>query len=53
MCIALQIDNAGNITTMINRLRDTRRDLLYRTFPPEVMLPKGKWNEPYDNLPSQ
>jgi hypothetical protein len=43
----------GNINTMINRLRDTRRDLLYRTFPPEVMLPKGKWKEPYDNLSSK
>ncbi|UTA49311.1 AHH domain-containing protein [Simiduia sp. 21SJ11W-1] len=35
-----------------NRLSDTRRDLLHATFPKEVMLPKGQWNDPYDNLPT-
>jgi len=28
----------------------TRSDLLHASFPEEVMLPKGQWNEPYDNL---
>lgn len=37
---------------LISRLRQTRSDLLHASFPPEVMLPKGKWNEPHDNLPS-
>jgi hypothetical protein len=35
---------------LISRLRRTRNDLLHASFPPEVMLPKGQWNEPYDNL---
>lgn len=37
---------------LISRLRQTRSDLLHAPFPPEVMLLKGKWNEPHDNLPS-
>lgn len=40
-----------NLGTLISRLRQSRSDLLHATFPPEVMLPKGQWNEPYDNLP--
>lgn len=32
------------------RLLMTRHDLLHATFPKEVMLPKGQWSEPYDNL---
>ena len=35
---------------MRSRLLATRSDLLHASFPEEVMLPKGKWNEPYDNL---
>ena len=35
-----------------HRLLMTRKDLLHATFPKEVMLPKGKWNEPYDNIPT-
>lgn len=35
-----------------HRLLMTRRNLLHATFPTEVMLRKGKWNEPYDNLPA-
>ncbi len=36
--------------TMIERLAATRRDLLHATFPSGVMLKKGKWKEPHDNL---
>ena len=36
--------------TMIDRLSSTRRDLLHATFPPGVMLKKGEWKEPHDNL---
>jgi hypothetical protein len=36
---------------MVGRLRQTRSDLLYSSFPPEVMLPKGEWKEPNDNIP--
>lgn len=38
--------------TARHRLLMTRKDLLHATFPKEMMLPKGKWNEPYDNLPN-
>ncbi len=38
------------LNTLISRLRQTRSDLLYASFPPEVMLPKGQWREPSDNL---
>ena len=41
----------GRQQEMISRLQHTRTDLLHASFPPEVMLPKGKWDEPYDNLP--
>lgn len=33
-----------------HRLLMTRRDLLHASFPKEVILPKGEWNEPYDNI---
>jgi len=48
----LNIRFAGvfNEQVLRSRLQTTRTDLLHATFPKEVMLPKGKWNEPYDNL---
>ncbi len=42
--------NIDSTKIMIDRLNDTRRDLLHSTFPPEVMLKKGEWKEPRDNL---
>ncbi len=36
---------------MIERLRMTRNDLHSRGFPDSVMLKKGQWKTPYDNLP--
>ena len=35
---------------MVNLLRMTRVNLLNSSFPPEVMLKKGEWERPYDNL---
>ncbi|WP_028877554.1 AHH domain-containing protein [Teredinibacter turnerae] len=35
---------------VITRLTRTRTDLLHRTFPEGVMLPKGQWKEPNDNV---
>lgn len=40
----------GDADEMINRLRLTRSDLLHGSFPPEVMLKKGQWKIPYDNI---
>lgn len=36
--------------TLKGKLLATRSDLLHATFPEEVMLAKGQWNAPYDNL---
>ncbi len=36
--------------TLIHRLKSTRDDLLYATYPPGVMLKKGEWREAHDNL---
>jgi len=49
----LNIRFAGVFTEQVmrSRLLATRSDLLHATFPEELMLPKGQWNEPYDNLP--
>lgn len=46
----IRFQGVRNASVMINRLNDTRRDLLHATFPPEVMLKKGEWKEPYDSL---
>jgi len=48
----LNIRFAGVFSEQVMRtqLLATRSDLLHATFPEEVMLPKGQWNEPYDNL---
>lgn len=49
----LNIRFAGVFTEQVMRARllATRSDLLHAKFPDEVMLPKGQWNEPYDNIP--
>lgn len=50
----LNIRFAGvfNEQALRSLLLTTRSDLLHASFPKEVMLPKGQWNQPYDNLSS-
>jgi len=48
--LAVRFTGIQDKTTMINRLKNVRRDLLNSSFPPEVMLAKGKWSTPYDNV---
>lgn len=42
----------GRTDIMISKLLRTRTDLLYGSYPPEVMLKKGEWEKPYDNISS-
>lgn len=48
----LNVRFAGTFTKtdLIRKLTRTRTDLLHASFPPEVMLPKGQWKEPHDNV---
>lgn len=50
----LNIRFAGvfNEQALRSLLLTMRSDLLHASFPKEVMLPKGQWNQPYDNLSS-
>ncbi len=49
--LSIRFKGIRSLPLLVMLLNRTRHDLQTSSFPPEVMLPKGKWDEPYDNLP--